>query len=695
MKTITLFTFILLVTASIQAQTVFWEQTNGPAGGELNCYLVADNGEMFISIHENSQEFAGGIFCSTDVGNSWEERSNGLPGRSCTGLIQNADGTLFTIDQGWGIYQSIDYGYNWELVTSSLSDAMSLAIDSSGIIFVGTEYQGIYRSLDIGATWEHLNSELDYWVQIVKIGPGCKIYAGKIDSGLYCSEDQGITWYHLGLAGKHIMSIDFDKDGNILACAIIEGLYRSSDNGVTWDFISEEVTTPAYYWGMSCNSSDHLFLATDGGLWRSLDDGLHWAHLNSVPWGREGWSNSAGNLFYSARESGIWKSIDDGLTWIQTGPALSSILSLSNFGANQVLAGADPLDGLGSMLYGVFSTENQGMYWSFTGLMYKFPYSLTTLGPIIIAGTENGIYRSLDSARTWTFAGLPNNVIKVVKATASGEIFAGTEGYGLYRSVNQGESWSFMGFPNMNVLSVASDETENLFAGTSDGIYYSQDEGINWAFSGLPNMNILSAVILDGGIIFAGTESGIYLSDDYGSNWEFKAFPDTTVYQLLTSDGNQIFAGTNNGVFRSINNGDTWENISFGLENLNVKALVIDSAGYLYAGVDYKGVYRSINKFVGLTEQNPLSEKAIKFEVFPNPLCRSTSLNYELIEDSFVNLLIYNHLGQEVAVLVNEQQQKGTHQVQWNSDLQPPGIYFYRLTVESRHSAISGKIVKY
>jgi hypothetical protein len=78
---------------------------------------------------------------------------------------------------------------------------------------------------------------------------------------------------------------------------------------------------------------------------------------------------------------------------------------------------------------------------------------------------------------------------------------------------------------------------------------------------------------------------------------------------------------------------------------------------------------------------------------YPNPLRKSTTLEYELVEDGMVNLLIFNHLGQEVEMLVNEQQTKGKHQVQWNAEDLPEGVYFYRLTTGDYRLTTSGKLV--
>jgi hypothetical protein len=73
-----------------------------------------------------------------------------------------------------------------------------------------------------------------------------------------------------------------------------------------------------------------------------------------------------------------------------------------------------------------------------------------------------------------------------------------------------------------------------------------------------------------------------------------------------------------------------------------------------------------------------------KFEVFqnyPNPFNPSTAISYQLSAVSMVRLSIYNLLGQEVAMLVNEGQLAGYHQETWDATRCASGVYVYQLIV--------------
>ncbi len=64
---------------------------------------------------------------------------------------------------------------------------------------------------------------------------------------------------------------------------------------------------------------------------------------------------------------------------------------------------------------------------------------------------------------------------------------------------------------------------------------------------------------------------------------------------------------------------------------------------------------------------------------YPNPFNPSTMISYEIGQSEHVKLSVYNVLGQEVMVLVNDVQQAGAHNVQFQAGTLASGIYMYRL----------------
>jgi hypothetical protein len=64
---------------------------------------------------------------------------------------------------------------------------------------------------------------------------------------------------------------------------------------------------------------------------------------------------------------------------------------------------------------------------------------------------------------------------------------------------------------------------------------------------------------------------------------------------------------------------------------------------------------------------------------YPNPFNPTTTLRVHISEPGFVSLKVYNVLGKEVSVLLNEIKQTGIYEIEFKADELSSGIYFYRL----------------
>jgi len=65
----------------------------------------------------------------------------------------------------------------------------------------------------------------------------------------------------------------------------------------------------------------------------------------------------------------------------------------------------------------------------------------------------------------------------------------------------------------------------------------------------------------------------------------------------------------------------------------------------------------------------------------PNPFNPSTEIFYNVSQNSFINIKVYNLLGQEVAALVNEMKQPGKYQIRFDGSALSSGMYFYKMFV--------------
>ncbi|MEO0330378.1 MAG: T9SS type A sorting domain-containing protein, partial [Bacteroidota bacterium] len=94
-----------------------------------------------------------------------------------------------------------------------------------------------------------------------------------------------------------------------------------------------------------------------------------------------------------------------------------------------------------------------------------------------------------------------------------------------------------------------------------------------------------------------------------------------------------------------------------------------------------------------LEEWEDESVKTISLQSFPNPFTHQTELHYTLTDDSPVVVKVYDMMGQEVQTLVEEEQLKGAHHLQWDGHNQqgktmPPGIYIMQLNTGGETSSV-------
>ncbi len=106
------------------------------------------------------------------------------------------------------------------------------------------------------------------------------------------------------------------------------------------------------------------------------------------------------------------------------------------------------------------------------------------------------------------------------------------------------------------------------------------------------------------------------------------------------------------------------------------------------------GIYSGEASLKTSVKKEPVS-KPESFELkqnYPNPFNPSTIISYELLENSFVTLKIFNTFGEVVATLVHEKQTKGNHIVRWNGTNNTgrkvaSGSYYYQLSIPGGSSA--------
>jgi hypothetical protein len=88
---------------------------------------------------------------------------------------------------------------------------------------------------------------------------------------------------------------------------------------------------------------------------------------------------------------------------------------------------------------------------------------------------------------------------------------------------------------------------------------------------------------------------------------------------------------------------------------------------------------RSGTNAVRLERDEKLPVQVLLQQNYPNPFNPSTTIKYELPRASIVSLRVFDMLGREVSVLLNERKDAGVHEVKFDAVGLASGVYFYRM----------------
>ena len=464
-------------------------------------------------------------------------------------------------------------------------------------------------------------------------------------------------------------------------------------------------------------SGKNLFAATyASGIFLSTDNGATWSAVNNGIPHRDTWYSyiqistlisDGSNLYAGTAENGVFLSTNNGTSWnaINADVPLNTHVSAFALSASSDEANTTNIFA-GTEGKGIFLTTDDGANWASVNSDLKDATIGTLMfsGTNLFAGTEHGIFLSTNNGTQWRDAstGVLNTKINVLSAGTS-NLFAGTDS-GLYYSSNNGTSWAMTPLDTFAVTSFAVSPTasggENLFAGTDKGIFLSTDDGANWVYAGLNTVTAIGVIPngADGNIIFAGRgwltwgENGrpysvgdISRSTDNGVSWT-KIREDGPAVRQFVINGNNIFATTTENAFVSTNHGTDWLTIDSGLTDVHALALAPASGGtgciYMLAGTAEGVRRRPLSEIVSTSSGLVSSQIPGKFlleQNYPNPFNPATTIEYTIPQQSHVMLKIFDILGREVAVLVNEKKDAGRYAAQWNAARFASGIYFCRI----------------
>lgn len=610
-----------------------------PGNGRVNCIYQDPVSSDIIYIGSAS----GGLWRTSDQGNSWEPLTDEIPTLGISGIavdytnsnvIYIATGDSENHDvYGVGVLKSVDGGVTWG--TTGLTWGIAQQRTAVKLIMHPTNPQILYCATSVGVK--------------------------KTING-------GLTWYTV-LSGN-INDIEFKpNDPNILYCTR-KKIYKSVDGGESFEAIvsdslplSTAISTAKigvtaanpeviYYF---CADNAHGFK----GLYRSNDSGVSWELQSDYPNVLEGSSTGqgvGGQAWYDMAIAispddentvivggiNLWKSTTGGTTWTLN----SYWFYEDDMPVNYVHADIHHLEYVGGNLYcgtdgGIFiSTDNSSTYEDLSSGLEITQF--TKLGvseqnsELIIAGAQdNGT--NIFSGDTWGHSYGGDGGECAFIASDSMIVFCSTQNGGIRKSTDGGQNFSSstVGISEEGAWItpfVISPLNDDYIYAAFQNVWRSSSQGESWSkISDIDEyLHSIAIGMNDPNTVYAASYGDIYRTNNGGNDWDniSSGLPNVAITGIVVDPLNInhiwiTFSGFSNGnkVFYSANGGDDWDNISDNLPNVPVNCIVFDDQGDngVYIGTDTGIFYTNDN----LAHWEPFMNN------FPNVIVTELEIHYD------------------------------------------------------------------
>ena len=594
-----------------------WTQTKGPYGGTITSLHATPEGVLFAGT------IVGGIFRSTDGGDTWDPANEGLPVSQNNiyppiFLLTQEANTLYAGTES-NLFYSIDSGDSWQQLTHFQDeiDISGFAIIDDRLYIGRRREQSIFFSNDNGKSWTQIDSGLTdrgeprlfasgttlfaqmrrhvfrlkagekLWTKLIikdlskknAVEPditefvvsGETIYATTADGNLFRSTDMGNSWQSIKPQAMQEFNGKLAVIGNtVFYISSADGrVFRSNDAGDSWTMYNTNLTNQSIL-SVTMLSGKTLYVGTYNGVFRSTDGGESWTKTNTGIINI--WIKNLvffRNALYTVTNDGIIKSVDGRNPWV---PANNGL----------VAPNTATLTVLGGKLYVVTHETNYN-----------------TQSP-----STSRIYYLADNGNSWVPIQMPmhssyDRIYGVNQLMVSGETFyvVGQMGDGarLYRWRVGEDLWTQLRrrkFLNWGGLAVSG---RTVYISPRDGkLFRSFDEGETWTdvSQNLPNRTQETAsydLAFVGETIYANGD-GVSCSTDGGETWTSigTGLPNGHI-NIQLADDTTLYGTNSHGIFRLTHGSDLWEHIAPAQHH--VTSLTFDGTTF-YIGTLGQGIFR-------------------------------------------------------------------------------------------------------
>lgn len=616
-----------------------------------------------------------------------------------------------------------DGGANWVNRNTPSANLKYIDFVNANTGYVSSESNMMYKTTNSGINWFQLNMN--------NYSPIYSFYFTDANNGIICAGNNlikttngGANW-NIILTGndRYFLYNSFINSNTGYVTSFNGEILKTTNFGINWTannapygkiFFTNENTGWLYIGTYNTNS---LNKTTDGGLsWTNQPNPLH--SLLSV-----GFIDNNTGFAVGSGSSNLIKTTNGGENWIQYQFNSSSMfedikiinfntaiisgsrnfiakstntgLNWNNiskkFGTNIGVKFFDVNTGYISGECGIFARSSDGgNTWikNQLGTLANFSFYFLNLNTGWLLSSEKKVYKTTNAGSTWDISVLNTSklLFNINFADHNTGWISGDSGTIIY-TTNGGSDWlpSFTGI-NSRVFKTVRFNNQNLAAITLDTmILVSTNFGNSWIINNFPLGNSFTDIcITDNNSALAFGYNTLLRTTNSGMNW-------LTVDNDLPGGGkyvnyisNTFYALTGSNVYKSINGGVNWSGSIIGSDPFVCFTISFINENTGWVAGENGSLFRNTNSTaIGIEPiSNEIPNQFLLFQNYPNPFNPETSIKFNLPENSFVKLIVYDITGREVDVLLNESMNKGIYETKWNASYLPSGVYFYRLISE-------------
>ncbi|WP_299464298.1 IPT/TIG domain-containing protein [uncultured Microscilla sp.] len=571
---------------------------------------------------------AGGLWRTTDGGNSWSCLTDNLPiiGVSSVVIHPTNTNTIYIAtgdaDGGdtpsIGVMKSTDGGANWSKtgLDWSMSQGRKISVllmhPADANTLIAATSSGIYKTTNAGGNWTNTKTG-NFRDMEFKPGAPATIYATGRDGSssahqVFVSSDTGASWTKsTNFSGVNRIAIAVSPANDGLVAVLNSG----NDNGFAGFYVSTN-SGASFTEKFSKASKNLLGWKSDG----SDNGGQGWYDLTLAisP-------TNASEMFVGGVNT--WKSTDGGASW-----NLNSHWSWGGAGIPVVHADKHFLmyhpQQTGTLFEcndgGIYKTTNGGTSWTdlTNGMVhtqfYKIGVSQTDASYVVAGAQDNGT--KLRGGTAWTNIGGGDGMECIIDPTDKDIQYYSIYNGKVTRKVNGTRktiSDNVPGRPKgawVTPYVLDPSDPKTIVIGYQD-VFRSNDRGDSWTNisngqTGTANLNAVAIAPSNSNTIYAASYYKMYRTTN-ASSWTnitagLPVSSGSITYIVVSpSDPNTLWvtiSGYSSGkkVYKSTNGGSSWTNISGTLPNLPVNCILLDEVSSdesLYIGTDVGIFYRN------------------------------------------------------------------------------------------------------